>query len=180
MPRHYFDYGTLPYTHRRDRVGVCQFWLSGSCAKSEEECAFAHSGTVEKRPEKCRFYANSTCAKGLACIFMHETHPCAEFVIDQCDKSDCKFSHAPLTDDHSRSLAKEVPLSILVILNSVRWMVLLSAMFANLGVADDSFGYEGQYLGSRKRRREGTVARWFAPSSDNLSFKGYRFGARSR
>jgi len=111
MPRHYFDNGTLPYTASMGR-GVCQFWLSGSCPKSEEECAFAHSGTVEKRPEKCRFYAHSTCAKGLACIFMHETHPCAEFVIDQCDKSDCKFSHAPLTDDHSRSLAKEELLTI--------------------------------------------------------------------
>jgi len=93
-------------------VGVCQFWLSGSCPKSEEECRFAHSGSVEKRAEKCRFYANGACAKGLACLFMHETHPCAEFVIDQCDKSDCKFSHAPLEDDHSRSLVKEELLTI--------------------------------------------------------------------
>ena len=64
----------------------------------EDECPFAHSGSVDKKPEMCKFYLNAHCAKGKACIFMHEDYPCKFFHLGMTcySGSDCKFSHAPL------------------------------------------------------------------------------------
>jgi len=85
----------------------CKFWLDGYCPRSAEECEFAHAGTVVKVPKLCKFYMDSRCVKAKACAFLHETYPCADFVVGRCQLgSDCKLSHAPL-DDESTAMVKE-------------------------------------------------------------------------
>ena len=64
----------------------------------EDECQYAHTGSVDKKLEMCKFYLNAHCAKGKACIFMHEEYPCKFYHLGMTcySGSDCKFSHGPL------------------------------------------------------------------------------------
>ena len=90
---------------------LCKLWLDDCCPKTKEECDLVHAESVVKEPQLCKRYFSSKCLFEKACTLMHETYPCAEFFIERCDESDCKFSHASL-DDLSRSLVKQVMLYV--------------------------------------------------------------------
>ena len=94
-------------------------------SKTEDECPFAHSGSVDKKPEMCKFYLNAHCAKGKACIFMHEEYPCKFFHLGMTcySGSDCKFSHAPL-DAVTGPMIEKVSAQLFSVLKKIRRAVM--------------------------------------------------------
>ena len=143
----------------------CKFWLDGYCPRSAEECEFAHAGTVVKVPKLCKFYMDSRCVKAKACAFLHETYPCADFVVGRCQLgSDCKLSHAPL-DDESTAMVKEVGVfpsfGMLVVHRFiVSSMYLISPSLSTLwlpvaGFGDETDAHDGRFGRRNGRRRKG-------------------------
>ncbi|XP_077979014.1 uncharacterized protein LOC144434439 [Glandiceps talaboti] len=97
---------------KRDRRPVsqvpCKFFLEGKCAKGGD-CPFNHDVMPHKKQELCKFYLNGSCAKGETCLYLHGQYPCKFFHTGaECYQgNNCKFSHAPLTDE-TRPLLEKV------------------------------------------------------------------------
>lgn len=104
---------------------ICKFYMEGKCHKGAD-CLFSHDCVVPKRKDLCKFYLQGFCGmyslkcvafcefvflkanshikligKGDSCLFMHSEFPCKFFHTNtECYSGEnCRFSHAPLTDD---------------------------------------------------------------------------------
>uniref|UniRef100_UPI00398EEAB8 zinc finger CCCH domain-containing protein 6 n=1 Tax=Pristiophorus japonicus TaxID=55135 RepID=UPI00398EEAB8 len=87
--------------------GICKYFLEGRCTRGDQ-CRYSHDGAVQKKKDICKFYLNGFCTKGDKCIFMHGEYPCKFYHTGaKCYQGDnCKFSHAPLTDETRELLNK--------------------------------------------------------------------------
>lgn len=79
---------------------ICKFYMDGKCHKGSD-CNFSHDCVVPKRKELCKFYLQGFCGKGELCLFMHKEFPCKfHHTNTHCYAGpECRFSHAPLTDE---------------------------------------------------------------------------------
>ncbi|XP_029450123.1 zinc finger CCCH domain-containing protein 6 isoform X1 [Rhinatrema bivittatum] len=86
---------------------ICKYFLEGRCIKGDQ-CKFDHDAELEKKKEICKFYIQGYCTKGENCIYMHNEFPCKFYHTGaKCYQGDnCKFSHAPLTDETKELLDK--------------------------------------------------------------------------
>ncbi|CAJ0579464.1 unnamed protein product, partial [Mesorhabditis spiculigera] len=76
---------------------VCKFYREGYC-RDGEGCSFSHQAEDSLRhPELCKFYKQGFCKKGLACSNLHGEFPCIGYHRGDCHRTDCGFSHLPLT-----------------------------------------------------------------------------------
>ncbi|OQR75390.1 hypothetical protein BIW11_08451 [Tropilaelaps mercedesae] len=86
----------------------CKYYQEGKCNKTPgEDCPYSHAVEQTKRAELCRFYVSGHCVKR-NCPFMHEDFPCKFYHSGApcfADKN-CRYSHAPLTDDMRDVLMK--------------------------------------------------------------------------
>ncbi|CAH8560160.1 unnamed protein product [Schistosoma rodhaini] len=94
--------------HKSASQSRCKYYMDGRCSKGGS-CPFLHDFTPAKKNELCKFYAVGMCSKESACSFLHGEFPCKFFhLTNDCHHgSDCKFSHAPLTE-FTRSLLEKI------------------------------------------------------------------------
>ncbi|XP_030051805.1 zinc finger CCCH domain-containing protein 6 isoform X3 [Microcaecilia unicolor] len=86
---------------------ICKYFLEGRCIKGDQ-CKFDHDAELEKKKEICKFYIQGYCTKGENCIYMHNEFPCKFYHTGALcyQGNNCKFSHAPLTDETKELLEK--------------------------------------------------------------------------
>nr|XP_033792728.1 zinc finger CCCH domain-containing protein 6 [Geotrypetes seraphini] len=86
---------------------ICKYFLEGRCIKGDQ-CKFDHDAELEKKKEICKFYIQGYCTKGENCIYMHNEFPCKFYHTGAIcyQGNNCKFSHAPLTDETKELLEK--------------------------------------------------------------------------
>ncbi|XP_035226114.1 uncharacterized protein LOC118198527 isoform X3 [Stegodyphus dumicola] len=97
----------MKYKKESVKGRICKFFKEGKCAKGAD-CLFSHASPASyKKKELCKFYLNGHCNKGKECLYMHSEFPCKFYHTgSECyAKEDCRFSHAPLTDEMKRILA---------------------------------------------------------------------------
>ncbi|EDQ92609.1 uncharacterized protein MONBRDRAFT_13706, partial [Monosiga brevicollis MX1] len=82
----------------RLRTVPCQFHQHGRCQKGEA-CPFSHAEPQVHKQDLCKFFLSNDCKKGDACLYSHDPSlfPCRFYHTGGCDRTDCRFSHEPLT-----------------------------------------------------------------------------------
>uniref|UniRef100_H3AVH9 Zinc finger CCCH-type containing 6 n=1 Tax=Latimeria chalumnae TaxID=7897 RepID=H3AVH9_LATCH len=103
MSQEFINQHTVEYNGKY----ICKYFLEGRCIKGDQ-CKFDHDVVPEKKKEICKFYLQGYCTKGENCFYMHNEYPCKFFHTGtKCYQGDnCKFSHAPLTDETRELLEK--------------------------------------------------------------------------
>ncbi|XP_067013463.2 cyclin-dependent kinase 12 [Anabrus simplex] len=78
---------------------ICSFYMKGGCHKGSS-CQYSHQATPLRRYELCKYYLMDVCSRGDKCVFMHQDFPCKFYHMGKTciTGSNCKFSHAQLSD----------------------------------------------------------------------------------